>query len=231
MKLLVFPRNKGENFMYKVLIVEDDESIRELIKLNLTMVGYDVFTSEDGDNALKILANEKIDLALLDIMLPRLNGFEILEKINKDEVGVIFITAKNSTYDKVKGLKLGADDYLVKPFESIELLARIESVLRRKKPIVDLVKFKHISVNTEERTVKCEDEIIHLTVKEFELLLLLKNKNIALTRDQILEHVWGYDFEGGTRTVDMHIQRLRDKLLLKDYIKTVYKIGYRIEDM
>lgn len=218
--------------MYRVLIVEDDESIRELIRLNLTMVGYEVFTSEDGNSALDILTKEKIDLVLLDVMLPKLNGFEILERIDSKDIGVIFITAKNSTYDKVKGLKLGADDYLVKPFESIELLARIESVLRRKKPSIDVIKFGHITVNVDERTVKCRDEIAHLTVKEFELLLLLlKNKNIALTRDQILEQVWGYDFEGGTRTVDMHIQRLRDKLLLKDQIKTVYKIGYRFEDI
>ncbi len=141
------------------------------------------------------------------------------------------MTAKESVLDRVKGLRLGADDYIIKPFETIELLARIEVVLRRYNKNSHIIKFKNIEVDTNQRSVKLNDKEVYLTVKEYELLiLLLQNKNIALSRDQILDRVWGFEYGGETRTVDIHIQRIREKLDLKNNIKTVFKVGYRFEE-
>ncbi|WP_223555953.1 response regulator transcription factor [Lysinibacillus sphaericus] len=217
--------------MEKILIVEDDATISELIKLNLKMVGYETRQAYDGIQALGIIEKEEFDLILLDVMLPKLDGFSIIGKIKHKDIPVIFLTAKASIADKVQGLKMGADDYIVKPFESIELLARVEVVLRRYGKKKDILSFKDLEIYLEQMIVKKQGNIIDLTLKEFELVnLLIRNKGIALSREKILETVWGYDYLGETRTVDMHIQKLRKKLELEKEIKTVYKVGYRLED-
>lgn len=215
----------------KILIVEDDEAISNLINISLNMVGYETKQKFDGINALETMKEEKFDLAIMDIMLPGIDGFEIMGKIKNMNIPVIFLTAKDSVLDKVKGLKLGAEDYMVKPFEIVELIARVEVVLRRYGKDEEYIKFKDLKIYEEERIVKKGNEKIDLTLKEYELLLLMvKNKNIALSREQILEQVWGYEYFGETRTVDTHIQKIRKKLGLLDNIKAVYKIGYRLED-
>ncbi|MBW9145771.1 response regulator transcription factor [Clostridium sp. CM028] len=215
----------------KILIVEDDLAISNLIRLNLNIANYETKEVYDGLEAINIIENEPFDLILLDVMLPNADGFTIMDKIRYLDIPVIFLTAKNSVIDKVTGLKLGAEDYIVKPFEALELLARIETVLRRYGKANDALEFKDIKIYLKERIVKKSGKIVDLTLKEFELLcILVQNKNIALTRDILLERVWKYDYFGGTRTVDMHIGSIRKKLDLNDNIKTVYKIGYRLED-
>jgi DNA-binding response OmpR family regulator len=217
--------------MEKILIVEDDAAISDLIKLNLNMVGYETRQAYDGTQALEIIGKEEFDLILLDVMLPKIDGFSIIGKIKHKDIPVIFLTAKASIADKVQGLKMGADDYIVKPFESIELLARVEAVLRRYGKKKDILSFKDLEIYLEQMIVKKQGNIIDLTLKEFELLnLFIRNKGIALSREKILETVWGYDYLGETRTVDMHIQKLRKKLELEEEIKTVYKVGYRLEN-
>ena len=215
----------------KILVVEDEAPIRDLISINLQLVGYEVFTAEDGIMAEEFLEKQRVDLTLLDVMIPGIDGFSLIEKIKKHNTPVIFVTAKESVLDRVKGLRLGADDYIIKPFETMELLARIEVVLRRYNKNNNYIKFKNIEVDTKQRIVKLNNKEIYLTIKEYELLiLLLKNKNIALSREQILEKVWGFEYGGETRTVDIHIQRIREKLDLKNNIKTVFKVGYRLEE-
>ena len=215
----------------KILVVEDEAPIRDLISINLQLVGYEVFTAEDGIMAEEFLEKQRVDLILLDVMIPGIDGFSLIEKIKKHNTPVIFVTAKESVLDRVKGLRLGADDYIIKPFETMELLARIEVVLRRYNKNDNHIKFKNIEVDTKQRIIKLNNEEIYLTIKEYELLiLLLKNKNIALSREQILEKVWGFEYGGETRTVDIHIQRIREKLDLKNNIKTVFKVGYRLEE-
>ena len=215
----------------KILIVEDDEAIANLININLSMAGYDSKKVFDGEEALKLIREEKFDLILLDIMLPGLDGFEILDRIRNLNIPVIFLTAKNVLADKVTGLRKGAEDYIVKHFESLELLARIEVVLRRFSKNNNCIDFKDLKIYEDERVVKKDGQAIELTLKEFELLLnLVKNKNRALSREYLLEKIWGYEYMGETRTVDTHIQKLRRKLNLADNIKTVYKIGYRLEE-
>ena len=214
-----------------ILIVEDDEAISNLIKINLNMVGYESQQVFDGLEAFNLLKKEAFDLVLMDIMLPGMDGFELMEKIRDLNIPVIFLTAKNGLADKVTGLRSGAEDYIVKPFETIELLARIEIVLRRYSKNSNCIEFKNLKIYEEERVIKKEDESIELTLKEFELMVLLvKNKNMALSREYLLEKVWGYEYMGETRTIDTHIQKIRKKLDIGDYIKTVYKIGYRLEE-
>lgn len=216
--------------MRKILIVDDEEKIRELIRMNLELAGYKCDEAEDGEIALEKLNKFSPDLALLDIMLPKKNGYEIAQSFIKQNVPIIFLTAKDSITDKVKGLKLGADDYIVKPFESMELLARIEVVLRRTGKFSDVFEYRNIKVDFAKREVFKNNEKIEMTAQEFELLkVLIQNKNLALSREKLLESAWGYDYYGDTRTVDMHIQRLRKKLSWDDIIVTVYKYGYRLE--
>ncbi|MBZ4686394.1 MAG: two-component system, OmpR family, alkaline phosphatase synthesis response regulator PhoP [Clostridia bacterium] len=216
--------------MKRILVVEDEEPIRELIKLNLLMAGYETLEAADGSEGLKYIRDEKIDLVLLDIMLPRLDGYEILPAIIKKNIPVILLTAKDGLRDKVKGLEMGADDYITKPFEAIELLARIKAVLRRSKKDITEISFDDIQIFLNEHKVFKGGKEVELTLKEFELLrLLAENKGRAMSREKLLQLVWNYDYEGSTRTVDMHIQRLRSKLQT-DRIKTVYKVGYRLED-
>lgn len=224
-------RTIGGRQMKKVLVVEDQIAIRELIAINLEMAGYEAIEASDGEMAVNYIENTYFDIILLDIMLPKLDGFSIISKIRGKGIPVIFVTAKDDVLDRVKGLKLGADDYITKPFESIELLARIEAVLRRCGKMEEVIKLRHLDIFPEQRLIKSKGEIIDITLKEYELLMLfIKNKNIALSREQILERVWGYDYFGETRTVDIHVLRIREKLNLKDCIKTVYKVGYRLED-
>ena len=216
--------------MRKILIVDDEEKIRELIRMNLELAGYKCDEAEDGEIALEKLNKFSPDLALLDIMLPKKNGYEIAQSFIKQNVPIIFLTAKDSVTDKVKGLKLGADDYIVKPFESMELLARIEVVLRRTGKFSDIFEYRNIKVDFAKREVFKNNEKIEMTAQEFELLkVLIQNKNLALSREKLLESAWGYDYYGDTRTVDMHIQRLRKKLSWDDIVVTVYKYGYRLE--
>lgn len=215
----------------KICIVEDDINISNIIKMNVRLVDYDVVVVHDGLAAWECIQHEKFDLILLDVMIPGIDGFALMEKIRPLNIPVIFLTAKNSVFDKVNGLKIGAEDYMVKPFETLELLARMETVLRRYGKVENHITFKRIEVNVEKREVVIQGTPVELTPKEFDLLvMLLKNKNIALSREQLIEKVWGMDYYGETRTVDMHIKSLRKKLYLQDDIKTIYKIGYRLED-
>ncbi|WP_340007806.1 response regulator transcription factor [Paenibacillus sp. FSL K6-0276] len=215
----------------KILIVEDDVHISKIIKMNLNVVSYETMEVYDGEAALELVQQEKFDLILLDVMIPKLDGFALMERIRPYGIPVIFLTAKNSVYDKVDGLKLGADDYMIKPFEAIELLARIETVLRRYGKEEQVMAFQSLLVDLDKREVTKQGEVVELTPKEYDLLvILLKNKNIALSREQFIDKVWGGDYFGETRTVDMHIKSLRKKLELQDNIKTIYKLGYRLED-
>lgn len=216
--------------MKRVLIVEDEKSISNLIKVNLTSEGYLCTCAFDGITASNIIEKEKFDLILLDIMLPGINGYELLEYIKPYGIPVIFITAKGTVENRIMGLKLGADDYIVKPFQIGELLARVEAVLRRVGSTDKIYKILGVEINTNSRSVIKEGKQIDLTVKEFDLLLeLIRNKNIALYRNQLYEKVWQEEFMGDTRTIDLHIQRLRKKLGWENNIKTVFRIGYRLE--
>ena len=217
--------------MLRVLIVEDEEPIANLINLSLTSAGYNCTCVYDGLSAADIIDKKQFDLILLDVMLPGVDGFELMDYIRPKEIPVIFLTAKTSVSDRVKGLKLGAEDYLIKPFEVIELLARVETVLRRTHKLDKILKVGRLTINTSSRTVMRDGEKIPLTKKEFELMLLfVRNPNIALYRETIYERVWESDYMGDSRTVDLHVQRLRKKVGWEDNIKAVYKVGYRFED-
>lgn len=217
--------------MPKILIVEDDQTISKLIAASLSISGYESVPCFDGNEAVHMVRNEEFDLILLDIMLPGLDGFQVMEKIRETGTPVIFLTAMGDVSDRVKGLKSGAEDYIVKPFEPLELLARIEIVLRRLNREQKNLSFRDITVNMEERSVRRGSEIIDLTPKEYDLLVLfLKHQNVALSRDKILMDVWECSANIETRTVDNHVQRLRKKLGLEDCLKTVFKVGYRLEN-
>ena len=214
----------------RILIVEDEEPINNLIRMNLTKAGYQCKCAFDGQEAADMMAAEKFDLFLLDIMLPKINGYELLEYAQTLNTPVIFITAMGTVENKVKGLKKGADDYISKPFEIVELLARVETVLRRYNKAEKIIKILDIEVDTESRTVMQNGQQVILTLKEFELLLLfIRNKNIALYRDVIYESVWEGEDMGESRTVDLHVQRLKRKLHWENKIVAVYKVGYRLE--
>ncbi|ERI07374.1 putative alkaline phosphatase synthesis transcriptional regulatory protein PhoP [Aneurinibacillus aneurinilyticus ATCC 12856] len=211
-----------------ILIVEDEVSINELIKRNLQSVGHTCISVFDGRAAIHELAQQEVDLVLLDIMLPEIDGYEVFQQIQG--IPTIFLTARSNLSDKVKGLTLGADDYLVKPFEMLELLARVDAVLRRTKKESNNFKLDGIKIDFESRQVFLNEHPVECTPKEFDLLeVLVNNRNIALSRDRLLELAWGYDYVGDTRTVDVHIQKLRKKLDMESRIKTVYKMGYRLE--
>lgn len=216
--------------MKKILIVEDEKPISNLIKVNLTSEGYLCRCAFDGVEAANVIEEERFDLILLDIMLPGINGYELLEYIKPYKIPVIFITAKGTVENRIMGLKLGADDYIVKPFQIGELLARVEAVLRRVNSVDKSYEILGVIINPNSRSVMKEGKVIDLTVKEFDLLLeLIRNKNIALYRNQLYEKVWQEEFMGDTRTIDLHIQRLRKKLGWENHIKTVFRIGYRLE--
>ena len=216
--------------MNKILIVEDEKSINRLIKINLSDAGYSCLCAFDGKEAIELIDHNHFDLILLDIMLPEINGYELMEYIRPLEIPVIFLTAKSDVKDRVKGLKLGAEDYIAKPFEIIELVARVETVLRRFHKTETLLNVYDITIDTLSRIVKKEGQVINFTEKEYDLLLLfIQNKNIALFHDRIYEAVWGEYYMGDSRTVDLHVQRMRKKLGLEDKIVPVYKVGYRLE--
>ncbi len=216
--------------MNRILVVEDEKPINDLIVMNLSEAGYECTSALDGLTAADILERESFDLVLLDIMLPGADGYELLDFIKPMGIPVIFITARGSMADKVRGLRLGADDYLVKPFEIVELLARVEAVLRRAGKGSDVIEIGGLSIDTRSLTVSRGSKPIALTAKEFDLLLLfVQNRNIALFRETIYERIWGGDYMGDSRTVDLHVQRLRKKLHWEDKIKTIYKVGYRLE--
>ncbi|MBE6620081.1 MAG: response regulator transcription factor [Ruminococcaceae bacterium] len=214
--------------MARILIVEDEYPINNLISKNLTLTGHECMSAYDGLNAIELIQSAKLDLIILDVMLPGLSGFDLIKLIG--DIPVIFVTAKSGLEDRLKGLSLGADDYIVKPFAMQELLARVSIVLRRTKRDDNTISFDGLTVDMGSRKVYRGDEKINLTPKEYALLeVLITHRNLALSREKLISMVWTYDYEGDTRTVDVHIQQLRQKLGLKDRIKTIYKVGYRLE--
>ncbi len=216
--------------MANILIVEDEEPISNLIRMSLHKTGYHCEQAFDGETAADLIEEHTYDLILLDIMLPGIDGYELLSYIRTTDMPVIFLTAMGTLEDKVKGLRAGADDYITKPFEMVELLARVESVLRRYHKNEERINILDVTIDIPSRTVTRGGKPITLTMKEFDLLLfLVQNKNIALYRETIYENIWHSDYMVDGRTVDLHIQRLRKKMNWADKIKTVYKIGYRLE--
>ena len=216
--------------MIKILIVDDEKPICDLIDLNLSASGYQCRTVQDGLEALKLIEEENFDRILLDIMLPGADGYDIMEYIRPMGIPVIFITAKHEVRDRVKGLKLGADDYLVKPFDVVELVARVEAVLRRYNKTERLLSAGDVVVDVEARRVTRAGVPVELTNKEFGLLVLfMKNKNVALFRETLYEKVWEGEYYGDSRTLDLHVQRLRRKLGWEHSLVAVYKVGYRLE--
>jgi len=215
--------------MFKILIAEDEEPIANLIRMNLTKAGYKCTWAGDGAAAADAMQSDHFDLILLDIMLPVINGYELMEYAKGLNIPVIFLTALGSTEHKVKGLKMGADDYLPKPFEIVELLARVEAVLRRYNKAETTLEVADVVIDIPSHMVTKGGEEIYLTPKEFELLLLFaRNRNIALYRETIYESVWGGEYMGQSRTVDLHVQRLKKKLQWEEVITAVYKVGYRL---
>ena len=197
----------------KILIVEDDEAIANLININLKAEGYQCICAFDGKTGADFIENDCFDLILLDIMLPEIDGYELLEYVKPMGTPVIFLTAKSGVDDRIKGLKLGADDYIVKPFQIGELLARVEALLRRYGKVKRKLAFADVEIDLTSRTVSKGGKPVELTVKEFDLLVeLIQNKNVALYRERLYEKVWGSAYMGDTRTLDSHIQRLRRKL-------------------
>ncbi len=216
--------------MYTILIVEDEQPISELIQMNLTSSGYSCVCAFNGREAADLLEQNRYDLVLLDVMLPEVDGFSLMEYIAPMGIPVIFLTAKTDVQDRVKGLRLGAEDYILKPFAVAELLARVDTVMRRHHKADEVIRFEEIEIYPQSRVVLRAGEPLELTPKEYDLLrLFLQNKNIALFRDVIFERVWDMNFLGDSRTVDLHVQRLRKKLGWEDKLKTVYKVGYRLE--
>lgn len=216
----------------RILVVEDDESISKVIGKNLTSAGYAVAVCFDGSDAARLLTSDTdFDLALLDVMLPGMDGFELMGYMKHYDIPVIYLTAKADLDSKVQGLRDGAEDYIVKPFEILELLVRIEKVLERRGRMQQVLTAAGLEINLLERSVRKNGVEIVLKPMEFDLLVMLaKNKNIALSRERLLNGVWGTDFMGESRTVDVHIGQLRKKLDIGDKIRTISKMGYRLED-
>lgn len=216
--------------MLKILIAEDEEPIANLIRINLKKAGYECECAFDGEEAANQMEDGHFDLLLLDIMLPKINGYELMDYAKLLNLPVIFITAMDSTDNKVKGLKMGAEDYISKPFEIVELLARVETVLRRYNKIGKTIRILDVEIDLTSRVVLQNGKQVLLTLKEYELLLFLaRNPNIALYREVIYEQVWEKEYTGEGRTVDLHIQRLKKKLGWEDHISAIYKVGYRLE--
>ena len=214
----------------RILIVEDDPNIAKMIAATLAIGGYDSAICANGREAVERAAAEAFDVMLLYVMLPDMDGFTVIQHIRSDRLPVIFLTAMQDVADKVRGLKLGAEDYIVKPFEAVELLARVEVVLRRGRRQQERLTFRDIEVAVEEHVVRRGGMPVTLTPKEFDLLVFcLRHPDIALTRERLLAAVWGYGFAGETRTVDIHVQQLRKKLGLQGALTTIPKLGYRLE--
>lgn len=214
--------------MAHILVVEDDFAIRELIRRNLQMVGHTCSCVAEGNKVVEQIEKERFDLVILDVMLPGVSGFEIIQEL--EQIPVIFVTAKGALEDKLKGLALGAEDYIVKPFEILELIARVGVVLKRCGKNEDTLLIGDVEVDLKQHIVTKAGRVTNLTPQEFRLLeVLIQNKNLALSREQLLNLAWDYDYEGESKTVDVHIRKLRQKLGLEEYIKTVSKLGYRLE--
>ncbi len=219
--------------MIRILIVDDEKPICDLIDLNLSSAGYECIAVQNGLEAIELVEQEAFDLVLLDIMLPGADGYDVMDYIRPTGIPVIFITAKHEVKNRVKGLKLGADDYLVKPFEFEELLARIRAMLRRKKRDVlsDTVQIGDITINIAKKQVKKEATLIELTAKEYEVLeYLCRNRGQVLTRDQIREHVWGFEYEGESNIIDVIVKNIRKKTKDPALIKTKRGLGYVIKE-
>ncbi|MEW8995572.1 response regulator transcription factor [Clostridium sp.] len=220
----------------KILVVDDEKSIADAIAYAFKREGYSIETAYDGEEALKKIQTFKPHVVILDVMMPKMNGYEVCKKLgDRDDLGIVMLTAKNDIVDKVLGLELGADDYIVKPFDIREILARTKSLIRRLNKNVnesedEEIKIKDLRVILKQRKVLMKGEELELTPKEFDLLvLLLSNLNRVYTREELLDLIWGMEYFGGTRTVDIHIQRLRKKLQepYQDVIQTVYRVGYK----
>lgn len=215
--------------MIRILVVEDEKPISDLIRLNLRKEGYDCEAVYNGLDAIARVDSEHFDLVLLDVMLPGADGFEVMDYIKPLQIPVIFITARATIDDRLHGLTSGAEDYMIKPFDPLELIARVNIVLRRYDKTEKILTLEDLTVNTESNEVTKAGEEIRLTPKEYEMLVLfLRNKNITLYRDRIYEEVWGGDSDAETRTVDLHVQRIRKKAGLKNSLVTVYNMGYKI---
>ncbi len=216
----------------RILIVEDDCAISDAVALNMQFVGYDYMIFDDGARAVAYLAvDHAFDLALLDIMLPGIDGFELFSYMAKYNIPVIYMTAKVDSASEIKGLRDGAEDYIVKPFDVLTLMVRIEKVLMRTGKLNTVYRVRDIEVNSETRAVTKSGEEVELQPLEFDvLLMLLKNKNLTISREQLLSEVWDYDYAGETRAVDVKISSLRKKLDLGDAIRAIPKLGYRLEE-
>lgn len=216
-----------------ILIVEDDQAIAQLIAMTLHIADHQTMLCADGAEALRWLARNTCDLMILDVMLPGLDGFSLMEALKESGrplPPVLFLTAKLDVADRVRGLRLGAEDYLLKPFHPVELQARVDGILRRHRQEGEVLRVLDVLLDRGSRAVTKDGQPIELTPQELALLeMLMRHKNMALSREQLLQTAWGYDYLGGTRTVDMHIQRLRRKLGWEDVIRTVFKLGYRLE--
>lgn len=215
--------------MAKILIVEDEKAINQLMKQNLVLQGHQVVQAFDGRQALEILDSKAdLDLVILDIMLPYMSGMDLIKEIH--DIPVMFVTAKDGIQDKIKGLTSGAEDYLVKPFDMLELIARVNLILKRYKKDTTTFTLAGTEVDMVSQKIMREGQEVVLTPQEWALLeVLIRNVNIALSRDKLLNMAWGYDFDGDARTVDVHIVKLRKKLGWEEQIKTLYKLGYRLE--
>ncbi len=216
--------------MIKILIVDDEKPICDLIEMNLSAAGYSCVAVQDGLAAIDAVEKNTFDLVLLDIMLPGADGYDVMEYIRPFKVPVIFISAKHEVKDRVKGLKLGADDYLIKPFDVAELSARVEAVLRRYNKTDKVIALGDVAIDVEARRVTKDGSPVPLTSKEFDLMLLfVENRNIALFRENLYERVWDDEYFANSRTLDLHVQRLRNKLGWEKNLVAVYKVGYRLE--
>ena len=216
----------------KVLVLEDEENIRSFVVINLKRAGYEVIQAGSGEEALeKFHNNTDVAVCILDVMLPGIDGFELFSYMEKYNIPVIYMTAKTDSASEIKGLMDGAEDYIVKPFDVLTLMVRIEKVLKRTGRLNTVYRVRDIEVNSETRVVTKAGEEVELQPLEFDVLLtLLKNKNLTVSREQLLSDVWGYEYAGETRAVDMKISNLRKKLNLGDAIRAIPKLGYRLEE-
>ena len=221
---------KGKSAVADILIVEDEASIRQVLDMHLTLVGHACRCAQDACEAREMLAQQPPEMALLDVLLPGEDGFSLAHAFIECEVPVLFVTAKTAVADRVRGLQLGAHDYILKPFEPAELLARVENILRRTRREEQRVRFGALDIDFAARRVTKDEREVALTALEFDLLaMLVRRRNVAMSREELLCGVWGYDYAGETRTVDVHVQRLRSKIGA-EYVETVYKFGYRFNE-
>lgn len=215
---------------YRILIVEDDKSISDLLCMNLSVAGYHCDAAEDGKQAVQMIHGSSYDLAILDIMLPEIDGFALYEHMSAKGIPVIYLSAKNDIQSKVKGLRIGAEDYLTKPFEVLELLVRVEKVLKRNECSQNVYRMDNVAIHEKEHMVLLDGNPVELKPMEYSLLLMLvRHPNMVFSREQLLQEVWGDQYFGETRTVDNHIAILRKKLNWSEKIVTVHRVGYKLE--